>query len=49
MVNGGATLLDYGDDQASAERAVSVIQTYRLNRQCFFARPASQAQYWLSQ
>jgi hypothetical protein len=45
----GTTLLDFGDDKDGAERAVSVIHTYKLNRQCFFARPDSRAQYWLSQ
>lgn len=48
VVSGGATLLEY-DDKDDAARALSVIQTYRLNRQCFFARPDSRAQYWLSQ
>jgi hypothetical protein len=44
----GTALLDYGDDKDGADRAVSVIKTYHLNRQCFFARPDSKAQYWLS-
>ncbi len=44
----GGTLLEY-DGKDEAARALSVIQTYRLNRQCFFARPDSKAQYWLSQ
>lgn len=48
VVSGGATLLEY-DGQADAQRAASVIQTYKLNRQCFFARDASKAQYWLAQ
>jgi hypothetical protein len=45
---GGGTLLEF-DDKNDADSAVSVIRTYRLNRQCFFARPDSKAQYWLSQ
>jgi hypothetical protein len=45
---GGGTLLEF-DDQDDADRAVSVIRTFHLNRQCFFARPESKAQYWLSQ
>jgi hypothetical protein len=44
----GATLLDFGDDKEGAERATAVIKTHHLNRQCFFARPDSNAQYWLS-
>jgi hypothetical protein len=45
---GGTALLDFGDDKEGAERAASVIKTYRMNRQCFIARPDSKAQYWLS-
>lgn len=45
---GGGTLLTF-DDKEDADSAVSVIRTYRLSRQCFFARPDSKAQYWLSQ
>jgi hypothetical protein len=45
---GGGALLTF-DEKADAASAVSVIRTYRLNRQCFFARPDSKAQYWLSQ
>jgi hypothetical protein len=43
----GATLLEY-DDKADAERAVSVIRTYRLTRQCFLSRDVPGAQYWLA-
>lgn len=45
---GGDTLLAF-DAKEDADSAVSVIRTYHLNRQCFFARPDSKAQYWLSQ
>ncbi len=45
---GGGTLLAF-DDKSDADSAVSVIRTYHLSRQCFFARPDSKAQYWLSQ
>jgi hypothetical protein len=44
-----AVLLDFGGDRAAAERAVSVIRTYRLNRQCFAGPPHSGLQYWLAQ
>lgn len=47
VVSGGATLLEY-DERGDAERAVSVIRTYKLSRQCFFARSDSKAQYWLA-
>ena len=45
---GDAVLLEY-DEKSDAERAASVIATYRLNRQCFFSAAESRAQYWLSQ
>jgi hypothetical protein len=45
---GMAALLDFGDDKAAAERAVSVIRTYRLNRQCFAGPPRTGLQYWLA-
>jgi hypothetical protein len=48
VTGGGGTLLEF-DDKDDADRAVSVIRTYHLNRQCFFARPDIKAQYWLSQ
>ncbi len=49
-VSDGATvLLDYGEDQTGAKLAVSVIQTYRLTRQCFVARPDTTMSYWLTQ
>jgi len=47
VVSGGTTLLEY-NDKTDAQRALSVIQTYRLNRQCFFSRAESGAQYWLA-
>ena len=43
------TVLDYGEDQAGAQLAVSVISSYRLTRQCFIARPDATMSYWLSQ
>ena len=49
VLNGDNALLDYGDDRAAAEQAVSVIRTYRLSRQCFVARPDATMQYWLTQ
>jgi hypothetical protein len=45
---GGNTLLEF-DNKEDTDSAVSVIRIYHLNRQCFFARPDSKAQYWLSQ
>jgi hypothetical protein len=49
VVDGANWLLDYGADHAAADKAVAVIQTYGLNRQCFIVRPNASMQYWLSQ
>jgi hypothetical protein len=46
---GGRTLLAFDDDKDAAARAVSVIRTYKLNHQCFFARGNPKAQFWLAQ
>ena len=46
---GMAALLDFGDDKAAAERAVSVIRTYHLAKQCFAGPPRTGLQYWLAQ
>jgi len=49
VVSGMGVLLDFGDDQQAAERAASIIRTYKLNRQCFAGPPGKGLQYWLSQ
>ncbi len=49
VVSGMGALLDFGDDQQAAERAASIIRTYKLNRQCFAGPPGKGLQYWLSQ
>ncbi|MEJ1967834.1 MAG: hypothetical protein WDN03_04230 [Rhizomicrobium sp.] len=49
VVAGAAVLADFGDDRLAADRLLSVIRTYRLNRQCFFSPSHARAQYWLSQ
>jgi hypothetical protein len=48
VLDGSSVLLDYGEDRAHAELAASTIRTYRLNRECFVARPSSVMQYWLA-
>jgi len=48
VMNGEQELFDYGDDQANAQQAAQMIRSYRLNRQCFFARPDSRTSYWLA-
>ncbi len=49
VVDGGSWLLDYGPQHAAADKALAVIQTYHLNRQCFIVRPNAAMMYWLSQ
>jgi len=49
VVSGMGALLDFGDDRDAAERAASIIKTYKLNRQCFAGPPGTGLQYWLSQ
>ncbi len=49
VVSGMGTLLDFADDRDAAERAASIIKTYKLNRQCFAGPPGTGMQYWLSQ
>ncbi len=49
VTSGGTTLLDFGDDKASAEKAAAIIVNYRFTRQCFVGRPNTvRMQYWLS-
>jgi len=49
VVAGARPLFDFDENKEAAARAVSVIRTYKLSRQCFFARSHQSAQYWLSQ
>jgi hypothetical protein len=49
VVDGSNWLLDYGSEHGAADKALAVIQTYQLNRQCFIKRPNASMQYWLAQ
>ncbi len=49
VMSAGGALLDYGEDKDAAGRAVSVIRTYKLSRQCFFSPGHAHGQYWLAQ
>lgn len=49
VMDGGRVVLEFEGDEAGARRAVSVIRNYRLNRQCFVARPNGKMVYWLAQ
>ena len=39
VVNGNVWMLDFGTNQAGAEKAASTIQFYKMNAQCFVGRP----------
>lgn len=49
VVDGSHMMLDTGGNAMDANRAVEVIRTYRLNRQCFVGRPNPGMTYWLSE
>ncbi len=48
VLDGDRVIVDFGGDAAAAAQAASVIRTYRINRQCFVARPSDKMVYWLS-
>lgn len=49
VIEGKTWLLDFGANQAAADKAVAVIRRYQLDRECFVARPHVMMQYWLSE
>ena len=49
VMDGKLWLLDYGQDRAAAQQAVTIIRTYSLDRECFIARPHVVMQYWLAE
>jgi hypothetical protein len=49
VMDGPLWLLDYGQDRAAAQEAITIIHTYSLNRECFIARPHVVMQYWLAE
>jgi hypothetical protein len=46
VVQGSMWMLDFGSNQAQAQRAVQVIKHYKMNRQCFVGRPNAPMQYY---
>lgn len=48
LIDGDRVVLDYEDDAAGAAKALSVIKTYHLARQCFVGRPSQAMVYWLT-
>lgn len=47
IVVGSLWLLDFGSNKQEAERALSIIQNYGFNKQCFVGRPDSSMEYYL--
>ena len=48
IVDGNMSLLDFGSNAAEAQMALAIIRQYRLNQQCFVARPNPPMEYWLA-
>jgi hypothetical protein len=48
IVDGVQWIADFGADKATADQMLSLIRTYRLERECFVARPNPAMVYWLS-
>lgn len=48
VMDGDRVVIDFAGDAHAAAQAASVIRTYRVNRQCFVARPNDKMVYWLS-
>jgi len=48
IVDGVQWIADFGTDKAAADQMLSLIRTYRLERECFVARPNPAMVYWLS-
>ncbi|MDH3892413.1 MAG: hypothetical protein OEV49_15170 [candidate division Zixibacteria bacterium] len=46
IVAGGSIMLDFGDKQDEAERAIEIIRHYKLDEQCFVGRPNPPMRYW---
>lgn len=48
LVVGSLWLLDFGDSEQEARRALQIIQHYGLNKQCFVGRPDPAMEYYLA-
>jgi hypothetical protein len=51
LVDGGHWMLSFGSNESAARKAEEVVQTYRLNRQCWVSRGGggSKLNYWLAE
>ena len=47
LVEGNTWMLDFGTNQAEANRSRAVVRYYRMNKQCFVGRPNRSMRYWL--
>ena len=48
IVDGVQWIADFGADKDAADQTLSLIRYYRLDRECFVARPNPAMVYWLS-
>ena len=47
LTEGNRSMLEFGNNQAEANRSRSIIQHYRMNKRCFVGRPNASMTYWL--
>jgi hypothetical protein len=47
IVVGNTTLLEFGDSESEARRALQIIQYYRMNKQCKIGKPTPAMTYYL--
>ncbi len=48
LLDGDRTVADFGTDEAAAAKAISVLRTYHVARQCYLTRASQVMVYWLS-
>jgi hypothetical protein len=46
VVDGGSWLLDFGPNQANAQKAAAIIKHYKMDKQCFVGRPGPSMTYF---
>ena len=47
VVQGDMWMLDFDQSEAEAQKALSIIQHYKLDSQCYVGRPGPSMEYWL--
>ena len=49
LSDGERSVVDFGTDEAAADKALNVLRTYHVARQCYLTRGSQLMVYWLSQ